>query len=169
VVNAQLGCFIDIQEAFFYTLPIQKELYEELITRRKRDMKTVKRYFSTLVFAAVVTAIPCSQAFPQGSWPCAEDTKRLCSNVQPGEGRIAKCLKQHKDELSPGCKEFFQKAGTKNKAKTKIKKVCAEDIKNLCKEIKPGGGRIRECLNSHVKQLAPDCRKALKTKKHKKK
>jgi hypothetical protein len=128
-------------------------------------MKTVKRYFSTLVFAAVLTAIPCSQAFPQDARSCDEDAKRLCPDVKPGEGRIAKCLKQHKDELSPGCKEFLQKAGTK----IKIMEVCAEDIKNLCKEIKPGGGRILECLNSHVKQLAPDCKKALKTTKHKQK
>src|ERR1035438_5252525 len=36
---------------------------------------------------------------------CAEDVQKLCSNVQQGGGRIIACLKQHKDEVSQGCKQ----------------------------------------------------------------
>jgi hypothetical protein len=39
---------------------------------------------------------------------CAEDAKKLCSGVKPGEGRIARCLRQHAQELSPGCVEMMQ-------------------------------------------------------------
>ena len=42
---------------------------------------------------------------------CAEDAKKFCPGVKAGEGRIAQCLKQHAQELSPGCVEMLQKRG----------------------------------------------------------
>src|ERR1700722_19534527 len=35
---------------------------------------------------------------------CASDAQNLCSGVPAGGGRIIACLKQHKDEVSDGCK-----------------------------------------------------------------
>ena len=37
--------------------------------------------------------------------PCAQDAKVLCPNVQPGEGRIRKCLKENKEKVSEACKQ----------------------------------------------------------------
>src|ERR1051326_5880272 len=34
---------------------------------------------------------------------CLGDVERLCNDVPPGSGRIARCLKAHKAELSPAC------------------------------------------------------------------
>jgi hypothetical protein len=42
---------------------------------------------------------------------CAEDAKKLCTDVKAGDGRIAKCLKQHGQELSQGCAEMIQSRG----------------------------------------------------------
>jgi hypothetical protein len=42
---------------------------------------------------------------------CAEDVKKLCSDVKAGEGRIAQCLKQHTSELSQGCASLMQQRG----------------------------------------------------------
>jgi hypothetical protein len=36
--------------------------------------------------------------------------------------------------------------------------ICADDIEKYCKEIKPGGGRILECLKSHETELSESCR-----------
>ena len=34
---------------------------------------------------------------------CKPDAERLCPGVPPGGGRIARCLKAHKMEISVGC------------------------------------------------------------------
>ncbi len=38
---------------------------------------------------------------------CVWDIERFCGDEPPGGGRIAECLKQHRDDLSPSCKERF--------------------------------------------------------------
>jgi hypothetical protein len=44
----------------------------------------------------------------QGQGPCADDMQKFCKDVQPGGGRIARCLKEHESELSPECKEKME-------------------------------------------------------------
>jgi hypothetical protein len=41
---------------------------------------------------------------------CQADVQKLCAGVQPGGGRIVACLKEHKDEVSDGCKQAIAKA-----------------------------------------------------------
>jgi len=36
---------------------------------------------------------------------------------------------------------------------------CAEEIAKYCKGVKPGGGRLLECLNEHQKDLSISCSK----------
>jgi hypothetical protein len=36
---------------------------------------------------------------------CADDAQKLCAGVQPGGGRIVACLKEHKEQLSNGCRQ----------------------------------------------------------------
>jgi Cysteine rich repeat len=39
------------------------------------------------------------------SKPCMADAARICPEVAPGGGAQIQCLKEHKEELSPGCKK----------------------------------------------------------------
>jgi hypothetical protein len=36
--------------------------------------------------------------------------------------------------------------------------ICADDIEKYCKDIKPGGGRILNCLKAHENELSVSCR-----------
>jgi hypothetical protein len=41
---------------------------------------------------------------------CAEDINKFCRDIQPGEGRILKCLREHSAEISSGCTEKIEGA-----------------------------------------------------------
>jgi hypothetical protein len=53
---------------------------------------------------------PSQQAVAEARAACATDIQNFCAGVQPGGGRILACLKQHKDQVSDGCKQAVIKA-----------------------------------------------------------
>ncbi len=68
----------------------------------------------TVSFAlALASAAPAFAADKEGARAAAEackgDIEKLCPNVQPGEGRIMACLKEHKSEVSKDCKTELMK------------------------------------------------------------
>jgi hypothetical protein len=79
------------------------------------------RLASTLAFVACA-ALPLFQSAHAADAPggpvadaCKQDVQTLCPGVQPGEGRIAACLKGKRSKLSDGCKAAI-KAQRKAKA-----------------------------------------------------
>lgn len=46
-------------------------------------------------------------------------------------------------------------------AANEVQKACQNDIKTLCSGVKPGGGRIRDCIMGKTDQLSPSCKTAL--------
>jgi cysteine rich repeat protein len=43
----------------------------------------------------------------------------------------------------------------------RMRKACDEDVKKLCPDIRPGGGRILQCLHGQQSNLTPACRQVL--------
>lgn len=45
------------------------------------------------------------------SWrqACEGDVQKLCSGIESGGGKVAKCLREHRSELSASCKEQLAK------------------------------------------------------------
>lgn len=39
---------------------------------------------------------------------CHEDFEKFCHDTKPGRGRVMKCMKEHKAELSEGCKNEIE-------------------------------------------------------------
>lgn len=39
--------------------------------------------------------------------------------------------------------------------------ACREDSAKFCKDVKPGGGRLAQCLKAHESELAPACRESM--------
>jgi len=40
--------------------------------------------------------------------------------------------------------------------------ACQADFEKYCPGVRPGGGRIMECLAEHLKELTPECQKIVK-------
>jgi hypothetical protein len=89
---------------------------------------------------------------------CEGDVYRLCRDVEPGEGRVARCLKDHESELSQSCQGAFN---TWRLGRMELVAACSGDIAKHCQMVPEGGGRIWVCLREHRKDLTSDCRAAV--------
>jgi hypothetical protein len=70
-----------------------------------------------LAFAAQAPALaqsasaqPSPAALEAARAACTADLQQLCAGVQPGGGRILACLKEHRDKVSPGCRQAVVRA-----------------------------------------------------------
>ena len=124
-------------------------------------MKTRSVFFDvSMKRLAVFTGVFCLSiatvaAAEHTARPCRDDAAKLCKDVQKGEGRVARCLKEHANELSPACKENI------GRMKEEIKEVaeaCKDDAAKVCKGVEPGKGRILRCLKQHEGELSPGCK-----------
>lgn len=98
----------------------------------------------------------------QGQGPCVDDVQKFCKDVQPGAGRIARCLTEHEADLSHACKR--QMAEVKKRVH-EFREACEDDVLSLCAGVKPGGGRIIKCLKEHESELSPECKTKMETQK----
>jgi hypothetical protein len=98
----------------------------------------------------------------QGQGPCADDMQKFCKDVQPGGGRIARCLKEHEKDLSPACKQQIAEV---KKRVHEFREACEDDVLRLCAGVKPGGSRIIRCLKEHESELSPECKEKMEPRK----
>ena len=50
-----------------------------------------------------------------------------------------------------------QPGGRRTEAMQHMRQACAADAKKFCAQVKPGGGRILECLEDHSKEISDEC------------
>jgi hypothetical protein len=127
-------------------------------------------YGSKMKWFAVLAGVFClaiatGASAEETARPCKEDAAKLCKDVKPGGGAVAKCLKEHSSELSPACKANMEHA---QKRVHEFKEACNEDAKKLCKDVKPGEGRVVQCLKKHESELTPACKASMTPPKGKK-
>jgi hypothetical protein len=90
---------------------------------------------------------------------CEGDVSRLCKDVQPGEGRVAACLKARESELSQSCQGAFN---TWRLGRMEFMAACAGDVGRFCQMVPEGAGRIWSCLKARQPELTSDCRDVMK-------
>jgi Cysteine rich repeat len=97
---------------------------------------------------------------------CKVELDTYCKDVTPGGGRILACLHAYSDKLSDTCRETVLDATGQVKALAAalslVKDECAEDLRQFCKDVQPGQGRLMNCLDTNDAKLSPKCRSALK-------
>ena len=85
---------------------------------------------------------------------CGADINRACAGIQPGDGRITGCVREHFTQLSAPCRDALISGAT-------ITKACKADYQLKCAGIEPGGGRSQACMKDHFAELDEGCQKAL--------
>jgi hypothetical protein len=89
---------------------------------------------------------------------CAADGAKLCKDVKPGHGRLAVCLNEHPNEVSPACKKVVGEVISKMNAPMETHADCAADAQKLCSDVPAGVGRMGFCLGEHSAELSPACK-----------
>lgn len=91
---------------------------------------------------------------------CAQDRKKFCGEIQPGEGRIAACMEQNKDKLSADCKAHRE---LMKEERGDVLTACSEEIKNYCPAPPTDsavanaiGSETRKCLALKIKAAKVD-------------
>lgn len=118
----------------------------------------MKRLFVLFLMGAMALVVA-SGTSAQDNNPCATDIARFCGNIEPGKGRIAKCLRQYEAQLSPKCKlTGLAQAGD---ALKEAQEACEDDIVMFCGGVQPEGGRLLKCLKLNEPQLSFGCKEKL--------
>jgi Cysteine rich repeat len=97
---------------------------------------------------------------------CEKELKEFCVKVTPGEGRILACLYAYQDKLSARCEYALYDAGAQLEhavaTLSYLTNECGDDLKKHCGAIKPGEGRVIDCMKKNEKALSRRCSQAIK-------
>jgi hypothetical protein len=84
---------------------------------------------------------------------CLADVKKNCANVDPGEGRIAGCIKDHLKDLSAPCQNLLSRAAA-------AKEACAADVKQKCSDARRRREKIA-CIKNALTDVSDACKSAI--------
>ena len=97
---------------------------------------------------------------------CKTELEKYCNQVTPGQGRVLACLYAYGDKLSSKCEYALYDAAVQLEravaALSYVANECDADLEKYCASIKPGEGRLLECIDKHDKQVSDRCKKAIK-------
>ena len=95
-----------------------------------------------------------SSAVAQGAArACVTDIRTLCAGVEPGEGRIAGCFKEHFKDLSTPCQNLLA-------ATAAAAKACTADVKEHCADARRRAAKVA-CITSSLTDLSDACKSAI--------
>ncbi len=129
------------------------------------------RYGIAVLAVAVLVVVACGAASAEGlietvAKGCDKELKTYCKDVTPGEGRGLACLSAFRDKRSGQCEDALYDAAAQLErvvnALAYAANECRDDLKTYCSEIKPGDGRLLQCLQKNDAKINKRCKQALK-------
>jgi hypothetical protein len=117
-------------------------------------MHTIRRLtIASLLLVAPAGAMAQGMAVRQA---CAPEIQQHCAGVEPGEGRLRDCVKEHFAAFSEKCKQALLSS-------VALVKACKPDVQRTCPDIQPGAGRIQACMKEHFAEYSDRCKQAIVT------
>ena len=97
---------------------------------------------------------------------CKAEIQTYCKGVTPGEGRVLACLYAYQDKLSSRCEYALYDASVQLErvvnALTYVANECRGDLQAYCSNVKPGEGRLLDCLEKNKAKVSARCKQAVK-------
>jgi hypothetical protein len=117
-------------------------------------MHTIWRLtIASLLLVAPVGAMAQGMAVRQA---CGPEIQQHCAGVEPGEGRLRDCVKEHFAAFSEKCKQALLSS-------VAVVRACKADVQRTCPDVQPGGGRIQACMTDHFAEYSESCKQAIVT------
>jgi hypothetical protein len=117
-------------------------------------MHTIWRLtIASLLLVAPVGAMAQGMAVRQA---CGPEIQQHCAGVEPGEGRLRDCVKEHFAAFSEKCKQALLSS-------VALVRACKPDVQRTCPDIQPGAGRIQACMKDHFAEYSDRCKQAIVT------
>lgn len=123
-------------------------------------MNMRQRYFVSAAMAIGFLGLSISGVAYAQEMACAEETRTLCADVQPGGGRILQCLRNNESKLSLACAKRVRDL---QEAASGPLGACREDWVAYCYHPRASTDRqaILQCLQAHQAEVSAGCQKAL--------
>ena len=122
--------------------------------------------FGCMVFLAGVAVAQQKGPVEKVLEGCSKEFDSYCKNVTPGEGRLLACLYAYEDKLSPRCEyALYDAVSQLQRALTVLSYLaneCRDDLKTYCSDVKPGEGRLIDCLDKNKDKISDRCKNAFK-------
>lgn len=126
--------------------------------------------YQTIVVLALACLTPLTASAQEGRGPCRADVERLCAESQGDPKATTECLLDHQNDIADACydklKQQLSRARDDDRGPGSASdgprggggaRACKQDVETLCQDVKPGGGRIVDCLLDHQKDLSDAC------------
>ena len=126
-----------------------------------------------LIISLCVVVLMVGFAFAEEKGPveivadgCSKEINTYCKGVTPGEGRILACIFAYQDKLSNRCEYALYDAAAQLEraitALTYLANECRNDLKTFCSDVKPGEGRLINCIDKNMEKVSSRCKQAIK-------
>jgi len=86
--------------------------------------------------------------------PCIADFRKLCLGIEPGDGRLLACMREHVHEVSTPCLVTLAKFTEVDE----FDKECSASIKQRCASVERQEEQFAVCLKSAVASLSDTCK-----------
>ena len=109
---------------------------------------------------------------------CRSDYRTYCASVPTGGSAALQCLRQHVDQVSPGCQSAVKAVPARDASQppttqppaaqppaampprermAAMRQACGQDFRTLCRGVPMGGGQAMSCLADNQSRLSPAC------------